>query len=112
MPSGHTPPYIIPPTLALAESSGASGKDLIAALAVGFEIAARMHTTVPYGAFWYDADGNMALEHSGRVTLPRDSAPPRVPVKYFNLDEKKMANALGVSGHLSPVPTWIRANLC
>ena len=28
--------------------------------------------------------------------------------KILNLDETKMANAFGVSGHLSQVPTWIR----
>ena len=45
-PGGHTPPYIIPPALALAESAGASGKALIVAMAVGYEIAARVHNAV------------------------------------------------------------------
>ena len=106
MASGHTPPYIIPPALALAESAGASGKDLIVALAVGFEIAARMHTTVPMG-FWIDADGNVHWNQRQGDASTGFGATAGAG-KILNLDEKKMANAFGVSGHLSQVPTWIR----
>src|SRR5512136_3105915 len=53
MSFGHDGLFVIPPAMAIAESAGAPGKDLIAAMAAGFEIssrlarAARWHTLTP-----------------------------------------------------------------
>jgi 2-methylcitrate dehydratase PrpD len=42
MSFGHDGLFVIPPALAMAESVGASGKDLILAVAVGLEISSRL----------------------------------------------------------------------
>ena len=42
MSFGHDGTFIVPSALAIAESVGASGKDLILALGVGFEISSRL----------------------------------------------------------------------
>ena len=41
-PSGHPAIYIIPPVLALGEATGASGRQLIEALVLAYEVSARM----------------------------------------------------------------------
>ena len=106
MPGGHTPAYVIPPALALAESSGASGKALIVAMALGYEVAARVGSAVGGGQA-FDADGNVKwAQRTGEANLGFGATAGAG--KILNLDEKKMANAFGVAGHLSQVPTWIR----
>ncbi len=40
-PFGHVAPYVIPPALAIAEKVGATGKDLITAVALALEVGAR-----------------------------------------------------------------------
>src|SRR5690606_25433045 len=44
--AGHVAAAIVPTTLTVAEYVGASGKDLVRALALGAEVTARMHSTV------------------------------------------------------------------
>ena len=105
-PGGHTPSYVIPPALALAESGSASGKALIVALALGFEIAARMAPAVG-GGMAFDADGNIKWSPRTGSAVTAFGAVAGAG-KILNLDEKKMANAIGVGGHLSQVLTWIR----
>jgi 2-methylcitrate dehydratase PrpD len=38
----HIPPFVLPAMLAVAEKEGATGRDLILAIAIGHEIAARI----------------------------------------------------------------------
>jgi 2-methylcitrate dehydratase PrpD len=47
----HFQPVIVPPALAIAERDEASGRDLLVALAAGFETAARIAAGVDYAAF-------------------------------------------------------------
>jgi len=47
MPGGHTPPYIVPTVLAMAERQHASGRDLVVATAVALELSARIAKAVP-----------------------------------------------------------------
>ncbi len=42
VPPGHVSPYVVPPVLAIAESVGASGKNLILGLALAHEISTRI----------------------------------------------------------------------
>ena len=49
--SGHTPPWIVPPPLALAESVKANGKQLILAIAIGLEIVTRVSRALTKGSF-------------------------------------------------------------
>ena len=41
VPPAHVPPYVLPPVLAIAEARHKSGKDLIAAAALGMEVTSR-----------------------------------------------------------------------
>jgi 2-methylcitrate dehydratase PrpD len=103
---GNEPAYVIPAILAMAESAGASGKDLILSTAIGMEISSRLARAV-----------------LRQVIDPNQSQPP-LPLKlrrtgnaYSNfgsvagvsrllkLGPEKMAHALGIAGHLCKVLT-------
>ena len=104
--SGHTPPYIVPPPLALAESSKATGKQFILAMATGLETAARLLTALPK-QFQIDASGNFKwVTRSGYAS--HNLAVAGAAGKILGLDVPQMLHAMGTAGHLSQVPTWIR----
>lgn len=103
---GNEPSYVIPAILAVAESAGASGQDLIMATAIGLEISSRLARAVL------------------RQVIDPAEAQPMLPLKlrrtgnaYSNfgaaagagrllkLDKGKMAHALGIAGHLCKVLT-------
>lgn len=109
MPGGHAPPYIIPPPLAIAENIEASGKDLILAMALGFEIAGRVSGALrkPGGGFkgpegkefdWGTREGQ-AYSNFGAAAGAS---------KLLKFDRDKMINALGIAGHLCQVLTHVR----
>ena len=106
MPGMHSQPYIVPPPLAIAESTGASGKDLILAMALGFEVAARFGrawslTTGFKGSvdFSWPERGGQAFSNFGAATGAG---------KLLNLDQGKMIHALGIAGHLCQVLTHVK----
>ncbi len=107
MPGGHAPAYIIPPALAMGEVADASGQDLILAAALGFEIAARVHsglrTVSPTGsspqAFrWQDRQGYANCNFGAAAAAG----------KLLKLEAGKMTHALGLSGHMAQVLPWVR----
>jgi 2-methylcitrate dehydratase PrpD len=105
--SGHTPPYIIPPPLALAESTGASGKEFILSLAIGLEIATRLSRALSKGSFMNAQDGKFTWSaRSGYAS--HNFAAAASAGKVIGLDLPQMLNAMGTAGHLSQVLTWIR----
>jgi 2-methylcitrate dehydratase PrpD len=110
MPGGHAPGYIIPPALAMAERMGSSGKDLIVATALGFEVAARIARATPPGMF-FDAEGHFRLaprEGYAKTNIGAAAAAARL----LQLNGKQMINALTSAGHMSQVLTWTRENYC
>ncbi|NIE64399.1 MmgE/PrpD family protein [Burkholderia sp. Ax-1719] len=48
LPPGHVTPYVLPGALALAETAGSSGKELIRSIAVSHEISWRMGKAMDY----------------------------------------------------------------
>ncbi len=48
LPPGHVSPYVIPGALAFAEAVGASGKDLLCAVAIAHELSNRMGKGLDY----------------------------------------------------------------
>jgi 2-methylcitrate dehydratase PrpD len=106
---GHDGVYVIPAILAIAESVGASGKDLILAIALGLEISARLARAV----------GRHNIT-SQAVQRQRSSPPGITGNAYSNfgaaagagrllkLDEEKMLHALGIAGHLCMVLSYGR----
>src|SRR5438094_6247217 len=47
----HVTPEVVPPALAIAERDGRSGRDLLVALAAGFEVTTRVGIGLDYPAF-------------------------------------------------------------
>ena len=105
--SGHTPPYIIPPPLAMAECNHASGKDLILATAIGLEMTHRIAgATFGKNNFMASKENFTWATRSGYATSNFGAA--AAAGKIIKLNQSQMMNALGTAGHLSQVLTWIR----
>ena len=105
MPGGHAPPYIVPPVLAMAESTGGSGMDLILATALGFEVSARVGS----GAQSASPTGTRAFRWSDRQGYAHCNFGAAAGAgKLLKLDRDKMTHALGIAGHLCQVLTWVR----
>jgi 2-methylcitrate dehydratase PrpD len=100
LPPGHVSPYVLPGALAVAESTGASGKELIAAVAVAHEMSYRM---------------GKAMDYVRDVKDGKSSPPPIVGysstvfgataaiVRLKALAQDVVANALGIAGAIGPV---------
>ena len=86
----HFQPVIVSPALAIAERDAASGRDLLVALAAGFETAARIAAGVDYPAFrkrgW----------HGPGTIGPFGAATAIGHLRAFNADA--MARAFGLAG--------------
>ncbi len=86
----HLQPVIVPPALAIAERDGASGRDLLAALAAGFEVTTRIGAGLDYPSFrkrgW----------HGPGVIGPFGAAAAAGNLLGFKAD--KMAMAFGLAG--------------
>ncbi|MFP3975034.1 MAG: MmgE/PrpD family protein [Dehalococcoidia bacterium] len=108
MPGHHTPPYIIAPSLAMAEREQASGADFLVSIAVGSEIAGRVGNAVSEGFSFQGADGTIFTwsERWGHAFCNFGVA--AAVGKLLKLDTDKLVNAMGLSGHLCQVPTWRR----
>jgi len=89
----HITPEVIPPALAIAERDGASGADLLAAIAAGLEVTARVGLGLDYPVFrkkgW----------HGPGVIGPFGSAAAVGRLRGF--DAETMARAFGLAGSQS-----------
>jgi 2-methylcitrate dehydratase len=93
--SGGHPSDNIPVALAAGELSGASGRDLLAAIVVGYEIYGRLKEAMEDVTDW---DGIMV---SG-------FAAPAMAARLMGLDRVTLANALALSGARAPTPLVVR----
>lgn len=91
--------------LAVGERVGATGKDLLAAFAVGFDVTARLALAIPQVAIngdlpnqslaWSDTSGECYIGLGGAVTA----------AGILGLDGYKMAEVMGIAGVATPVPS-------
>ncbi len=107
LPPGNIPSNLIPAPLAIAESIRAPGKDLILATVLGHEISTRITRALSIETEivregpekgkvkWTPAHGHGQCMFGGTAGVG----------KILKLDRKKMAHALGIAGHFSPVPS-------
>jgi 2-methylcitrate dehydratase PrpD len=109
MAGGHTPPYVIPTELAMAERVGASGKDFILATALGFEIAARVAAATPPSMQFVGKEKKFRYTQREGYAKTNFGAAAGAG-RLLGLDSKQMTNALAAAGHLSQVLTWSRIN--
>jgi 2-methylcitrate dehydratase PrpD len=110
MPGGHAPGYIVPPALAMAERTNASGKELLMATAVGFEVAARVARAKPPGMY-FDAEKHFHFAPREGYATANVGAAAAV-ARLLQLNQSQTENALASSGHMSQVLTWTRGNYC
>jgi 2-methylcitrate dehydratase PrpD len=104
LPPGHVTPYALPGALAVAESMGASGKDLIRAIAVSHEISFRLGKAMDY----------LRDTKDGKVTPPPvygysstifGSTAAIAMLKGWS--KEITAHALGIAGSISPVNSQV-----
>ncbi|MCC6473611.1 MAG: MmgE/PrpD family protein [Burkholderiales bacterium] len=109
MGGGHDGAYVIPAVLAMAESAGASGRDLIAATAVGLEVASRLaravgqHNITPQAVQRRRAAA-AGLSGNAHTNFGAVAGAGRL----LRLDAQRMAHALGLAGHLCMVLSYSR----
>ncbi|HEU5321460.1 MAG TPA: MmgE/PrpD family protein, partial [Methylomirabilota bacterium] len=60
-PVGHLSSEVVPAALAMAEVTGASGRDLLAAVVLGYEVAIRLGRAVAYSPALMRARGPVSL---------------------------------------------------
>ncbi|MEU2441177.1 MmgE/PrpD family protein [Streptomyces rubradiris] len=103
LPPGHVTPYVLPGALAVGESTGASGKDLITAVAVAHEMSYRIGKAMDYLRDFKD----------GKVTPPpvygysstvfgATAAVGRLKGHGAGV----LAHALGIAGSIAPVNSF------
>lgn len=111
MAGGHAPPYVLPAPLAMAEVTGASGKDLILAMALGFELSARVAAAVQqtHGASGFTGTDKQKFNWGTRWGQAYSNFGAAAGAsRLLKLDHDKMTNALGIAGHLCQVLTHER----
>ncbi|MFC2012136.1 MmgE/PrpD family protein [Chloroflexota bacterium] len=109
MAGGHDGVYVIPTVLAIAENAGASGKDLILANTLGFEVSARIaravgrHNITPQ-AVQRQRGGPPGITGNAYSNFGAAAGAGRL----LKFDANTMLNALGVAGHLCMVLSYGR----
>lgn len=113
MSNAHDGTYILPTILAFAESTAASGKDLILSTALGCEISSRLAIAV----LQHSTGGGQLGAGGMEPRMPDPAGPPRVGNAYsnfgaaagagklMNFDLDTMNHALGLAGHLCMILT-------
>jgi 2-methylcitrate dehydratase PrpD len=92
----HPSTTIVPPAIAVGERVGASGKDLVNAVVLGYEVSLRVCETLFAHAGYYHALEMMASWQTfGAVT---------VAAKLSKLSAEQIATAFGHAGMSAPVP--------
>jgi 2-methylcitrate dehydratase PrpD len=93
----HITPEIVPPSLAIAERDGTDGRSLLAAVAVGSEVAVRVADGINYAVA-----GPMGWHMPG-IVGPLGAA--AAVGRLLKLDPMQMRNAIGLAGSQS-AGTW------
>lgn len=103
IPPGHVAPYVIPAVVGMAEKQRSSGKSLIAALAVAHEVSVRFGKSMGY---YRD------VKPGEKIKFPAISGFSSTifggtlgAAMLRGLDSDRIADALGLAGHIAPVQT-------
>jgi len=106
----HSPPIVIPSQLTLGEASGASGKQMILAAAVGFELSRRLGIAIRGQRLVFDREeGSEVGKIAGTKYAVSAIACPVIAAaagaaKFKNFDREKLSNVVGLAAHFSPFP--------
>lgn len=100
LPPGHVTPYVLPGALALGESLGVSGKDILNVIAMSHEMSYRIGKATDY----------LRDIKDGKVTPPKVYGysstvfgATAAITRLMGLDKGASANALGIAASISPV---------
>ena len=98
----HLPPFVVPPARAAAEMNRSSGKDLITACALAFEVGMRVGMAL--GSYRDVKDGKTSLPPvTGHSSAVFGGATGVAKLERFSSGQT--AQALGLAGLISPVQT-------
>ncbi|MGE4240477.1 MmgE/PrpD family protein [Ramlibacter sp.] len=100
LPPGHVSPYVIPPALAAAEGAKASGRSLLAAVAISHEMTNRIGKSM--SALRDTKDGKASPPAVFGFSQSIFGAAAGVG-KVKGLSKETIAAALGIAGSMSPV---------
>jgi len=98
----HVQPFAIPPALAVAESTGASGKDLILATTLAQEVCRRftLALSVMTKKLMEEAKNPEVFGNANECIVGATAG----AAKILGLETERMAQALGISAYLCPLP--------
>jgi 2-methylcitrate dehydratase PrpD len=100
MHPGHVSPFVIPPSLAVAELKKATGKELITACALAHELSNRIGGAM--GTFRDIVDGKVRFPAvTGYSFSVFGGAAGVAKLERFSKDQ--LAQTLGLAGHISPM---------
>jgi 2-methylcitrate dehydratase PrpD len=104
---GHATPNLVPAILAVGESVGASGKEIITAIAVAHEIALRLSWGLsPIMTVVADGDDAQTFRWTPTYGFSRFNLGAAAGVgQLLGLDAERMAHAIGLAGHHAQLPT-------
>jgi 2-methylcitrate dehydratase PrpD len=109
MAGGHDGVYVVPTILAIAESTGASGKDLVLATAIGFETSARIARAVGRHNITPEAVQRQRTAQPGLMGNAYSNFGAAAGAgRLMKIDENKILHALGIAGHLCMVLSYSR----
>jgi 2-methylcitrate dehydratase PrpD len=100
LPPGHVTPYVLPGALAVGESLGVSGKDLISALALAHEMSYRIGKAMDYLRDVKDGKVDPPAVFGYSSTIFGAAA---AIGKLKGFSSETMAHALGIAGCTAPV---------
>ena len=100
LPPGHIAPFVTAPPLAAAQARASSGRTLLLALALAYEVSSRV------GASLDPMRSKVAGQVARSWGLGFNTFGAAAGVgKILGLDESQMNDALGLAAYLSPVPS-------
>lgn len=107
IPGGHVSPYVVPPVMAIAEHTGASGKDLILATVLAHEVSMRITRAMsPMIQVILEGPESLRYEWTTPYGGSRFNVGAAAGVgRLMRFDQTTMLHALGLSGHHTQVPT-------
>ena len=104
LPPGHVAPYVVPGALAAGETVGASGKDLISAVAVAHEMSYRLGKAMDYLRDTKDGKVSPPPVYGYSSTVFGATA---AIARLKGCSEDITANALGIAGSIAPVNSQV-----
>lgn len=107
VPPGHSTPCVIPACFALAETCGASGRDLLLAIVLGHEISGRLGGVLTGLEEWVADSAVPQLPPVHGYSLHAIGA-AAASARVLGLDRVETAWAFGIGAYFAPVPAMVK----